>query len=132
MQGLPYLAEKHPAPALEKAVAVHHGAWPLRELKTHADTACPRHGSTPPVTHPVCGVVILKPPASDICARSPDHLQFPRCPPLGPARLIQPDYRLLSVHFGLIHRPSPFLGEPWLSVNLAAYSCRWCSIPALR
>ncbi len=35
MQGLLQLAEKHPAPALEKAagIAVHHGAWHLRDLK---------------------------------------------------------------------------------------------------
>jgi len=35
MQGLLQLAEKYPGPALEKAadIAVHHGAWHLRDLK---------------------------------------------------------------------------------------------------
>lgn len=35
MQGLLQLAEKHPAPELEKAarIATHHGAWRLRDLK---------------------------------------------------------------------------------------------------
>lgn len=35
MQGLLQLAEKHPAPELEKAasLATHHGAWRLRDLK---------------------------------------------------------------------------------------------------